>query len=182
MPWLNNLIWRAQAYCKYIASFFKQDWTSDDYPIYFKFRAAVRSVESVKMTALPWSAHIFNWPAMTDGGKTKQEALANLQRNFENFKASGSKLPRPGTRVPIEFASSSRIDMHPDLKADFIRRVLDLPWAFLSDESTLGDFHEDESNGLFVGKIRTVYGVDVSDITGGNLAEILERIAKTKVT
>jgi len=72
--------------------------------------------------------------------------------------------------------------MHPELKADFIRRVLDLPWAFLSDESALGDFHEDESNDLLVRKIHTVYGVNVSDITSGNLAEIFERIAKTKVT
>jgi hypothetical protein len=72
--------------------------------------------------------------------------------------------------------------MFPELKADFIRRVFDLPWVFLSEESSLGDFNETESNDLLVGKIRTVYGVDVSDITSGNLAEIFERIARTKVT
>jgi len=134
------------------------------------------------MKALRWSAFIYTWPGMMGAGNTKQEALAVLHGHFENLKASGRKLPRPGTHVPIEFASSSRIDMHPELKADFIRRVLDLPWAFLSDESALGDFHEDESNDLLVRKIHTVYGVNVSDITSGNLAEIFERIAKTKVT
>jgi len=119
---------------------------------------------------------------MMGAGKTKHEALADLRKNFENFKANGRKLPRPGTRVPIEFASSSRLDMHAELSADFTRRVLELPWAFLSDESSLFDFHEDETNDVLVEKIRTVYGVDVSDIPNGNLADIFERIAKIKVT
>jgi hypothetical protein len=83
--------------------------------------------------------------------------------------------------VPIEFAQSTRLDMHPDLKADFVRRVLDLPWAFLSDESSLFDFHEAETNEVLVQKIRSIYGIDVSDIASGNLADILERIAKLKV-
>jgi hypothetical protein len=119
---------------------------------------------------------------MLGAGNTKQEALADLQRNFEEHKESSRKLPRPGTHVPIEFASSSRIDLHPELRADFIRRILDLPWAFLSDESSLGDFHAGDGNDFRVGKIREVYGVDVSDITSGSLTEIFERIAKTKVT
>jgi muramidase (phage lysozyme) len=72
--------------------------------------------------------------------------------------------------------------MHPELKADFVRRVLDLSWAFLSDESSLNDFGPEKSNDFLVSKIREVYGVDVSDITSGNLAEIFERISKTKVT
>jgi hypothetical protein len=54
--------------------------------------------------------------------------------------------------------------------------------AFLSDESSLGAFHRDESNDILVGKVRSVHGVVVSDITSSNLAEILERIAKVEVT
>jgi hypothetical protein len=182
MSWLNNLTWQARACWKRFTSFFKQDWTSDDYPIRINFHAAPETVKSWRITPFPWSAFIWNWLGMMGGGNTRQEALGDLRRHFENFKGSGRKLPRPGTHVPIEFVSTSRIDMHPELKGDFIRRVLDLPWAFLSDESSLGDFHEGESNDFFVGKIRTVYGVHVSDIASGNLAEIFERIAKTKVT
>ncbi|HXH66222.1 MAG TPA: hypothetical protein VNI81_03420 [Candidatus Limnocylindrales bacterium] len=71
--------------------------------------------------------------------------------------------------------------MHPVLGADFIQRILELPWAFISDESTLSDFHGDENSDILVEKIRAVYGVDVSDIASGNLADIFERIAKLKV-
>jgi hypothetical protein len=122
-----------------------------------------------------------NWPGLLGSGDTKAEALATLRKNFENFKVAGRKLPRPGTPVPIEFAQSTRLDMHPDLKTDFVRRVLDLPWAFLSDDSSLFDFHDDETNEVLVQRIRSIYGVDVSDIASGNLADIIERIAKLKL-
>ena len=54
----------------------------------------------------------------------------------------GKKLPRPGTHVEIEFASRDRVDAHAELAEDFIRRVLNLDWAFVSDESSLWDFHQ----------------------------------------
>jgi hypothetical protein len=37
-------------------------------------------------------------------GSTRQEALSDLHRRFENFKVSGQKLPRPGASVPVKFA------------------------------------------------------------------------------
>jgi hypothetical protein len=76
-----------------------------------------------------------------------------------------------------EFAARNRIDQHPEIEMDFIRRVLELPWAFISDESSLWDFHHDLTNEAFVEKIRGVYGIDVSDIPKGNIADILDRIA-----
>jgi hypothetical protein len=57
------------------------------------------------------------------------------------------------------------------------RRVLRLDWAWISDESSLWDFHHQETNAALVAKIREVYGVDVSDIESANLADILDRIA-----
>jgi len=60
---------------------------------------------------------------------------------------------------------------------DFIHRVLDLPWAFISDQSSLWDFHADGNNDVLIAKIRDIYDVDVSDIETGNIAEILERIS-----
>lgn len=125
---------------------------------------------------------VVNWPTMVGTGDTKEQALGDLRRSFENRKSSGQKLPRPGSHVQVEFSASHRIELYPQLKEDFIRRVLELPWAFLSDESTLFDFHEDETNDVLLERIRTVYGVDVSDIRSGNLAEIFQRIAEARTT
>jgi hypothetical protein len=55
--------------------------------------------------------------------------------------------------------------------------VLGLDWAWISDESSLWDFHHDETNDALISKIDEVYGVDVSDIQSARLTEILERIA-----
>lgn len=65
------------------------------------------------------------------------------------------------------------------LADDFVRRVLDIDGAWISDESSLWDFHHKETNAALVAKIREIYGVDVSDIESGNLADILDRIAAT---
>lgn len=178
---IQNIFWEVYAQWMRLKSFRKTDWGFNDYPIRIRFQADREPAKSSRLKLIPYSAGMVNWPGVMGTGDTRQEALAALQRNFENFKASGRKLPRPGMSVPMEFAQSTRLDMHPDLKADFVRRVLDLPWAFLSDESSLSDFHEDETNEVLVKKIQSIYGVDVSDIASGNLADILERIAKLKV-
>jgi hypothetical protein len=94
-----------------------------------------------------------------------------------DWQRDGKPMPRPGTKVPIEFAPSSRVDADPELADDFIRRVLGLDWAFVSDESSLWDFHTGETNDVLMAKIRDRYGVDVSDIGSGNIATILSRIA-----
>jgi hypothetical protein len=100
---------------------------------------------------------------------------------FEKMKADwqrqGKPLPRPGSEVPIEFAPSEHVHAHPELTDDFIRRVLGLDWAFVSDASSLWDFHTNETNDAFHTKIKETYGVNVSDIESGNLAQILDRIA-----
>jgi hypothetical protein len=67
---------------------------------------------------------------------------------------------------------------NPELANDFIRRVLSLDRAFISDESTLWDFHEAGTNEALIARIREAYGVDVSDIESAKLPDILERIAK----
>ena len=78
--------------------------------------------------------------------------------------------------MPIEFAARDRIEQHTELAEDFVKRVLEIEWAWISNESSLGDFHIDETNERLNDKIRQVYGVDVSDISSGNLADILDRI------
>ena len=78
----------------------------------------------------------------------------------------------------MRFAANERVGRHTVLAKDFVKRVLDVDWAWISDESSLWDFHSDETNENLTGKIRRIYGVDVSDISSGNLADIFDRISK----
>ena len=87
---------------------------------------------------------------------------------------------RPGANWPIEFASQERISGDESLSEDFIQKVLGLDWAWISDESSLWDFHSQQTNDLHIAKIREVYDVDVSDIESARLWEILERIKRAK--
>lgn len=82
--------------------------------------------------------------------------------------------------MQIELASQQRTDVHAELAEGFIHRVLELESAWISDESSLWNFHGEEKNDSYYARIREIYGVDVSDIESANLAEILERIAEQK--
>ncbi|HUO32350.1 MAG TPA: hypothetical protein VMU80_24250 [Bryobacteraceae bacterium] len=125
-------------------------------------------------------------PADTDDDtwevrKAPDQAMAELVDGFGRMKDArlrdGKGMPRPEAKVPIEFAPSDRVHAHPAVTDDFMQRVLGLDWAFVSGQFSLWDFHTDDTNDVLNAKIREVYGVDVSDVESGNLAEILERIA-----
>ena len=178
---VRKIAWQAQAVWKRLASIFKDEWTIDDYPIRVRFQQPTEPVSSFRLQLIPWIADVVNWPAMSGKGNTKQEALNDMRENFERFIATKEPLPRPGTAVRLKYAASHRVGQHPELTKDFAQRVLDLEWVRISDKSSLWDFHGDATNETFVAKIRTVYGVDVSDITSGNLADIFDRIRKHRV-
>jgi hypothetical protein len=46
--------------------------------------------------------------------------------------------------VQIELASQQRTDVHAELAEGFIHRVLELESAWISDESSLWNFHGEE--------------------------------------
>jgi hypothetical protein len=162
-------------------SFRKHDWELNDYPVTLREDKSDPNFSSPRFRQHRYVAYIINWAAVTGGGETAEDALRDLQINFRAIKArweqEGKALIRPGTRGPIEFASKELIAVNQELSEDFIRRVLNLDWAWISDESSLWDFHTDETNELLYTKIDEVYGVDVSDIESGRLSEILNRIA-----
>jgi hypothetical protein len=158
---------------------FKQEWRMDDYPTRVWFRPVTEPSRKSRLKPLPWTADVINWSGMSGSADTRLEALEQLRKNFDRWRAAKPKLPRPGTKVPIEFAASDRVGQHSELAKDFIKRVLDIDWAWISDESSLWDFHGDETNEALIDKIRLIYGVDVSDISNGSLADIFDRIAKS---
>ena len=116
---------------------------------------------------------------MAGHGDTKEETLANLHIAFENFRTTHEALPRPGTGAPLEFVPSILIERHEALARDFLNRVLDLNYdeCLISDQSSLWDFHDSDSNDALYRKISDLYGIDVSDVDGAILARILEKIA-----
>lgn len=181
MPNLRNIAWQVRALWTRLASMFKHEWTMDDYPIRVWFQPASESSNKSRLKGLQWTASVINWPGMSGSANSRLEALGELRRNFDRFKVTNPILPRPGAKVPIKFAATDRTDQHAELAKDFVQRVLEIDWAWISDESSLGDFHEDETNKRLNDKIHRVYGVDVSDISSGNLADIFERIAKSTV-
>jgi len=172
----TNPLLHLKAGAKYLLSFTKTDWQLTDYPIRFRHFDVVETGGRLKQ--FPWSVQIINWWQIDGSGDTKQQAYADMQKKFGEFKSNGKPLPRPGTGLPLEFAPTDRIRFFDDIADDFFRRVLDLNYreCFISDESTLWDFHTEESNEHLHKTIWDAYRVDVSDIKDGNLVKIFERI------
>jgi hypothetical protein len=159
----------------------KRDWELGDYPIAVREHEVDPKYEGTRLKQHRYSAFIVGW-GLHGAGDSKPEAFEKLRNGFADAKTerlkSGASLPRPGTRAPVQFASRDRINAHADLAEDFIRRVLELKWAWISDESSLWDFHEDETNDALIRRIKELYDLDVSDIQSARLSEILERIAE----
>jgi hypothetical protein len=171
---------------KWALSFRSHDWGLQDYPISVRRQEVDPDSEyddNPRFKQHSYVSSIINWN-VNGFGNLKGEAMTDLLANFAARKAylaeKGRPLPRPGTNVPIEFASQDSVNAHPDLTQDFIERVLGFEWAFVSDESSLWDFHTEKTNELLVAKIRSVYGVSVDDIESAKIWEILDRIAETQ--
>lgn len=171
---------KSRAFWKLLLSFRKRDWVLSDYPVWTREQEPDPEFTALRFKQHRYVASIVGW-TLSGSGDSATEAMDNLKVNFETAKAErareAKRSPRPGTRAPIEFASQAHVDLYPDLAQDFVRRVLELEWAWISDESCLWHFHTEETNDRLNVKIIEVYGVDVSDIESGRLADILDRIA-----
>ena len=161
----------------------KGDWVLRDYPIEVTELLFDPNFSGRRRKQFRFVAAILNWH-LVGTGDTAQEALASLSKNFSavksNMLSSGRPLPRPGAHVPIEFASQERVNLHANLADDFVDRILGIGGAWISDESSLWDFHDDETNEALVAKISEVYGIDVSDLESARLSEIFERISSAR--
>jgi hypothetical protein len=80
----------------------------------------------------------------------------------------------------IEFATQTNINRNKTLAQEFVYRIFDIQGAWISDESILWDFDPEATEEDIHLKIKNAYGIDVSDITSGNIVEIIERIASTR--
>ncbi|HUS12703.1 MAG TPA: hypothetical protein VMZ30_19695 [Pyrinomonadaceae bacterium] len=91
----------------------------------------------------------------------------------------------PSDRKPplkFELASTVEVDKFEGIASDFFARILDMDRVdcLITDESSLWDFHSEQSNEPFYSRILEAYGVDVSDVERGNLAKIFRRITEAR--
>ncbi len=177
----KNLYPNLLAGWKFLLSFRKRKWSLEDYPIVIRKQShSSQPVGKTGRWTLPaYSARIVNWHLL-GSGDTAAAAMENLRERFNYAREKRASMPRPGTRVPLEFASRMRIEANSALAAEFLESVLGYGEAWISDESSLWDFALEHSLDDYYAKIRALYDVDVSDIPGGNLAGIIERIAQSK--
>jgi predicted RNase H-like HicB family nuclease len=165
---------------KRLTSYFKKDWDIEDYPIELFFNENAAE-EEVKFGAL-----IKNWSGMVAHGETKEKAFENLKENFKLFK-DNNELPRPGTKVPLQFALTGIIDDYEDIAVDFFEKVIGLSYydCFVSDQSSLTDF--ETMNGVdkvdkfkqdTISKTKEFFGVDISNTYDKYLVDVFEQIKK----
>jgi len=92
-------------------------------------------------------------------------------------------MPRPGTGLPIEFSSSARIEADPALLSEFIIKVLgfgaDDP-VFISDESCLCDFGDEEVIDGIRANIQEHFGLTMDQPEPVVIADVLEAIRKRR--
>lgn len=174
---------KIRAIFSWLLSFRKTNWTIDDYPIRLRKQVVEPYEQHGRLKPVVWSAQIINWWQMAGHGETEDAAFANLRENFERFREAHERLPRPGTGAPLEFSSANLIEQHEEIARDFLIRILNLNYdeCFISDESSLWDFHCEDTNEEYYRKIVQTYDIDVSDVPGAKLGLIFERIA-TKQT
>jgi hypothetical protein len=173
---------QAKALGKFVQSFHTREWDVDDYPLQVIDRGHVESLGRLK--GFRWTVQIINWLHMRGDADTKDAAFEELRQQLERHRTETGSLPRPGTgrKMELKFAASERVEANSDLVADIVRRVIGMEPedCFVSDESTLWDFHHGEDNAAYHRKIILLYGVDVSDIEPPTLAAIAERIRQQR--
>jgi hypothetical protein len=187
MPYSRTarIINRLLAVWKWVLSFRKSEWTLNDYPIRMTRQELDPAFSAPRFNQHLYRAYIVNG-AMAGSGNTPDEAMACLRQNFEAVrqrqKEEAIPATRPGANWPVEFASQDKVSTDESLSEEFIQKVLGLDWAWISDESSLWDFHTEQTNDLLLAKVREVYSIDVSDIESARLREIFERIKLTKTS
>jgi predicted RNase H-like HicB family nuclease len=154
---------------KHVLSYRKSNWAIMDYPL----RYGEKNEQAAGEKSMTWSVQVIKWWGMFGSGRTKKEAFKNLQDSFEKYKNASQALPRPGTEVPIQFASSSKIEQLEDIAVDFFPAILgyDFHGIFVSDESSVFDFGVDEQE--IIVAINTRYGLQLTTLADGNIVRIL---------
>jgi hypothetical protein len=172
-----------KALIKWILSHFKRNWSFEDYPTKtWKNKNAIEKKDS-------FGACIVNWALMVEHGETPEKALLALKNNFKLKKDNNVIFPRPGTKVPIKYASTEKIELYEKTAYDFFKNILDMNFynGFYSDQSYLYYFELSEDEELvskfrenIIKKTLLFYNIDITNIYYEPLWKILEHIEINK--
>jgi len=168
---------RIRAFPCFVLSFRRRKncWRFEDYPV----RVRKQQSHNTGSPIPAYCAQIINWWTITGLGDTPEAARDDLGKNFAKFKKSNAIIPRPGCDVPVQFADATVVESNPGIYDKFIVDVLGFgpgDPVFISDQSSLLDFDGVNGGVNLFERVRDVFGVDVTDITDGNLAAIFRRI------
>jgi hypothetical protein len=167
-----------KALYKRLVSFLKSDWNLEDYPLRYREQMIenFRDPKDFKK----WNVQIINWWVMGGLGNTKSEAYQGLKESFEKYK-NEKKLPRPGCKVPIEFAPFDKVEIYHDIAVEFFDKILGIDYdgCFITNGSCLGHFTT-ESLIDFDKKIKDHYNLDIKNSEEYLFTEIFELIDKTQ--
>ena len=154
-------------------SFFRREWRFEDYPVTVRAQPGGTAAPHEDGSWTPAYTATIDGMLLFGGGATADAARADLRAKFEAFRKE-NELPRPGTEQPLRFAASDRVTSFGTLRDEFVERVLQLPWAFISDGSTLDEFEEPED---LKRRIILLYGIDVDRLPDQRIVTILDAIA-----
>ncbi len=161
---------------KRILSYTKRNWNIDDYPLRFRHQE-MPSQQYALGEAKEWFVQVINWWTLAGIGNTKEEARQDLINNYRNYLKEYTA-PRPGVRVPVHYADTSRIDALEEIAVGFFEKILHINYynCFISDQSSIFDFGKDEVETLR--QINTIYKLGLPELGDGNIVRILELIRK----
>ncbi len=165
---MNKLI----SFYKYILSFTKRTWHLKDYPVYFTNQLTTSETPDV----LPWVARISNWH-LTGLGQSKESAFADLQTKFENYR-NGNALSRPGTKVPLQFSDTGKIDAFGDFAYEFVEETYGVMPFFMSDLTSMSDFGTPEELEEMHAAILKLYSFNSREYESRPLWELLDAIQR----
>lgn len=170
-----------KAFIKRLKSYSKTDWNFEDYP------TQTWKNPNAGEDKVAYGAGIINWPMMVGHGETDEKALTALKDNFKLYKENNNNLPRPGTNVPLKFASTDNIDKYELTAVDYFKNVLNMDFyeGFYSDGSVLeflsdDDIDSEKMKQEIINRTLILYSVDISDIYDEPLWKIFERIENNK--
>lgn len=174
---MNNYI---KVWIKYCLSYLKKQWFISDYPIRLKRQGEYEEIKNGDIKKYSYVAQIINWYQMAGIGNTTEEAYKNLEENLENYRKKYLILPRPGKKVPVEFASCDEIGKYEKIEKEYFEKVIGMSSydCFTTDETRISDFWGigiDENTVII--KTKEIYGLDISNIIEEPLVEILKYIS-----
>jgi hypothetical protein len=143
-----------KALYKYILSFRKDSWEFEDYPL--------ETWENTNsgQEELKFGASFTNWSLFVSHGESKELAIVNLKKQFEDYKANNVEIPRPGKKIPIQFSDTTEINKYESIAVDFFEKIIGISYydCFISDYSSLLEFDLEEEE--TIAKIKNEYNIE----------------------